>query len=214
MAFDWLKRFMPKRGGQASAPAEKSADRLCCSCGQSEIRVKQLIALPGDQFICSACCIRLSGTFGAGGAGGFTTAIPGRCSSCSREGERRPPVVRTKTGLICKECIRLLAQMAYEREIFPEAEFKRRRSLWAKQTCYFCGKDKAAIKGAGMALLCYTCYDAMARIGKNEPIAGDVQCDLCMKKMSGAAGQMGVQGGIICAECLARHESFKTQSRT
>ncbi|MCZ7647884.1 MAG: hypothetical protein M5U26_21940 [Planctomycetota bacterium] len=208
MALQWLKKLWPGKGASAS-PATPAGNRICCVCGQSEIRIKQLIALPGDQFICAACCEKLAGTFGAGGAGGFTTAIQGPCSCCGRDGGRRPPVARTKTGLICKECVRLLAQMAYEREKLPPEEYQRRRKLWAQQLCYFCGKDKAAIKGAGMALLCYKCYDAMARIGNNEPLPGDLQCDLCMKKINGGPGQMGIQGGVICAECLARYEDFK-----
>ncbi|MCW8133206.1 MAG: hypothetical protein KIS92_22870 [Planctomycetota bacterium] len=202
----WLQKFLPGKG-EKPQPDGDAAAAICSVCGLSQVRVKSLIACPGGQYLCIGCVDKLAGTFGAGASSGFSSAIEGPCSFCGRKGHARPPAMRTRTGLLCKECVRLVSQLSYERKAFPAEEFARRRKLWKQGICYFCGEDKASIRGEGQALLCYTCYDAMARVGKNKPIKEDVRCDICMKKMAGEEGQQGVKGGYICKACLEKHDT-------
>ena len=202
----WIRKLL--RGTHDPAASEGPAG-VCSVCGLSHIRVKQLIACPGGQFLCTACVEKLAGTFGAGVGSGFSSATSGPCAFCGRKGAHRPPAMRTRTGLLCKECVRLVSQLAYERLSLPAVEFERRRKLWKQGICYFCGLDKATIRGEGQALLCYTCFDAMARAGTCVAILQDVRCDMCMKKICKEQGQQGVAGGFICAPCLERHKTMR-----
>lgn len=201
----WIKKLFKKDDPTAEGDPRAA---LCSVCGLSQVRVKSLIACPGGQFLCIGCVDKLAGTFGAGAGAGFSSAIEGPCNFCGRRGHARPPAMRTRTGLLCKECVRLVSQLSYERKAFSPEEFSRRRKLWKQGICYFCGQDKAELRGEGQALLCYTCFDAMARAGKNKPIEADVRCDLCMKKLKDELGQQGVVGGYICKPCLEKHATM------
>ena len=200
----WIKKLLRKEE-EASGGADSSA-AVCSVCGLSQVRVKHLIACPGGQYLCVGCVDKLAGTFGAGAGSGFSSATEGPCSFCGRKGMARPPAMRTRTGLLCKECVRLVSQLSYERKSFSPEEFTRRRKLWKAGLCYFCGQDKASIRGEGQALLCYTCYDAMARGGTSKDIDQDVRCDMCMLPLKGKEGQQGIKGGYVCKECLAKHK--------
>lgn len=201
----WLQKLLKKDSKEGPEPGSQAA--ICSVCGLSQVRVKSLIACPGGQFLCIGCVDKLAGTFGAGASAGFSSAIEGPCSFCGRKGHARPPAMRTRTGLLCKECVRLVSQLSYERKAFKPEEFTRRRKLWKQGICYFCGKDKASIRGEGQAMLCYACYDAMARVGTSKSIPEDVRCDICMKKLKGEEGQQGIEGGYICKACLEKHGS-------
>jgi len=203
--FDKLLGRKPEAAKPAFAPGPGA---LCSVCGRSQVRVKNLVACPGGQYLCFECVDKLAGTFGGKAFSGFTTSLEGPCSFCGRSGEKRPPAMRTRTGLLCKECVRMVSQIAYERKAFPPEEFKRRRTLWTQGICYFCSNGEASIKGLGQALACHNCLAELLKVYPLPLQQEDVRCDLCMKGLKGQAGVRGTAGGYICADCLGH---FKRQ---